>query len=81
MAELKHPIPQHFVDFCKEVGKLAEKHNFRSVSFQIESSVFESWPRQVNGSWTNGRHGDTAHLIKVSSSVDIVEDIRQETAE
>lgn len=75
---MNHPIPAYIVDFCKEVGKLAEKRGFKSVSFQIEPCVFGSWPRQVSGSWTQGRHGDTSHLIKVCSSVDVVEDIHQE---
>lgn len=64
-------IPQHFIDFCAEVSKLAAKYDFNSLSIGIRPGYSDKWRDQVTAVWQQGRHGEDSREVQITSTVNV----------
>lgn len=63
-------IPIEYIEFCKQVSRLAEKHNLSRLSMKITPGFYgPKWGSDINMHWEHGRHGDYAHRVNISSEI------------
>ena len=68
MKENSGEIPDRFVDFCKEVGRLAREMDVTNCDVKITPSWDDEWSGEVTCHWTRGRHGADRNKLTVTSS-------------
>ena len=61
-------IPDRYVEFCKEVGRLAREMDVSRCQVQITPGVFDEWRGEVVCNWSQGRHGADRDNLTVTSS-------------
>lgn len=65
-------IPAEYVDFFKKVTELAATLNLNHMSMKITPGFYgPKWQSDINMHWDNGRHGDSAHKLYISSEVTV----------
>lgn len=65
-------IPAEYVEFCKQVAELAAKMQLSRMSMKITPGFYgPKWRSDINMHWDNGRHGDSAHKLFISSEVTV----------
>jgi hypothetical protein len=64
-------IPDEYVEFCKEVAKMAAKLQLYRMSMSIQPGYDSTWRSNITMSWASGRHGDEAEQVRISSQVDV----------
>lgn len=69
MTTPKTVIPQSHVEFCKEVAKLAAKHNLNKFGLTFQPGFDDEWRDQITVNWECGRHGDAIQNLRISSTV------------
>lgn len=72
MTDQNTVIPAEYVEFGKEVAKLAAKLNLSRMSLKITPGFYgPKWDSDINMHWDSGRHGDSAHKMHISSEVTV----------
>lgn len=71
MADKESNIPQHHIEFCKAVAKLAAAHGLSSMGMTFRPGYQDDWCDQIQMNWDQGRHGDSRHRLTVSSTVNL----------
>jgi hypothetical protein len=73
-------IPDRFVDFCKEVGRLAREMDVTNCDVKITPAWNDEWRGEVTCHWTRGRHGADRDKLTVTTSRRIYVDLGDETS-
>jgi hypothetical protein len=65
-------IPAEYVEFCKKVAALAADAKLSRMSMKITPGFYGAkWQSDINMHWDNGRHGDSARKLFISSEVTV----------
>lgn len=65
-------IPAEYVEFCKKVAALAADAKLSRMSMKITPGFYGAkWHSDINMHWDNGRHGDSARKLFISSEVTV----------
>jgi len=62
-------IPEHHLEFCRAVAKLAASHNVEKFHIQFQPSYEDAWHSEIQMRWANGRHGEDSRNVSVTSTV------------
>jgi hypothetical protein len=66
--ETSHVIPQRYVEFCRELARVARKHEMTSFHCNFRPEWQSDWNDQINMAWEQGRHGeDSGHMVLTSN--------------
>lgn len=65
----EYNIPDKFVRFGEELGKLLDKYDFDGASFKVHPGYSDSWRDQVEYVWLQGRHGEEKRRVRITSTV------------
>lgn len=70
-------IPERYQTFVKEVAKLAKLANLRDFHITFSPDIFaKDWSDQLEGVWQQGRHGEDAGRISISSTVRVHTEVK-----
>lgn len=65
-------IPAEYVEFGKQVARLAEKLNLSRWSMNITPGFYgPKWDNNISVNWDSGRHSDSANKLFISSEVTV----------
>jgi hypothetical protein len=64
-------IPLDIQEFCKAVAKVAKDHGMSNLHGTFRPNWKSEWRHDVSFSWEQGRHGENADRITISSQVTI----------
>jgi len=64
-------IPERYVEFGREVGRLAKRYGLREFDIRIHPGYEEAdeWRDMIVVTWKQGRHGEAADHLHLSSMV------------
>jgi hypothetical protein len=71
MSNENTKLPDEYVEFCKQVAKLAAKLKLDRMSMTIRPGYDSTWQSDINMNWNTGRHGDEEEAVRISSQVEI----------
>lgn len=78
MASEETDIPQHYIDFCKAVGRLAKEYKLRNVTAKFNPGFDSPWREQIEMSWDSGRHYADVNKVHITSVRNLNTDIDTE---
>ncbi len=80
MSDEDAVIPAEYVEFCKKVAALAAEAKLNRMSMKITPGFYGAkWQSDINMHWDNGRHGDSAHRLHISSEVTVQATVGEKT--
>jgi hypothetical protein len=63
-------IPNEYLEFCREVGKVARKYKLSEFRGQFRPPIMtHDGHSEISFSWTQGRHGVESGNISVQSQI------------
>ena len=68
-------IPEKYLMFFRQVAELARANNLDAVTIKARPGFRDSWRGEISANWDQGRHGDDAYTLRVSSTVDLIENL------
>jgi len=74
-------IPDQYISLAKELAEIAQRHGLRDFRGTITPTWNEDWTAPINFAWVRGRHGDSTHQIKLTSSVEVTAEIQWSSAQ
>lgn len=69
--DVQNTIPEKHQEFCKAVARLCREHGLRSFGGQFTPGFGDPWRSQIVFSWAQGRHGEDAGRISITSTLDV----------
>ncbi len=71
MADKIH-IPENHIAFCREIARLCREHKMHRVGVTYSPNLDDPWPGNIAMSWEQGRHGEDAGKLSISSNVQAI---------
>jgi hypothetical protein len=65
-------IPEKHLEFCRAVAALASAHGVDMFGLSFTPSFDDEWRDKITMNWSQGRHGDDAQKVHVSSTVQVI---------
>lgn len=64
-------IPERYIQFAREVARLAMKYQLRSFDLNIHPGYedYAEWRDMICIGWKQGRHGEDSNDLRLSSAV------------
>lgn len=63
--EEKINIPEDLINICRDIAKVAQKHNLININGRLTHS--SQWGGDLTFNWSAGRHGEDSNELTVSS--------------
>lgn len=68
MSENEITIPEELQQVCRDISDVARKHGLLKLSCNFDpSNMHHNWRGQISFSWEQGRHGEDANQLKITS--------------
>jgi hypothetical protein len=65
----KISIPENHIAFCRAIARLCREHKMRRVGVNYSPGFDDAWGGDIAMSWEQGRHGEDAGKLSISSNV------------
>lgn len=62
-------IPDKYIDFCRELARVARKHNMNNLHGSFRPEFGSEWTEDINFRWKQGRHGEDSDELFVESNL------------
>jgi hypothetical protein len=81
MVNLMAEIPERYQGIARELAAVAQRHGLRSLHGTIVPEFDSLWRAPIQFAWVQGRHGDSTHQIRLTSSVEVTAEIPWRSSE
>ena len=70
-------IPELYVEFCRAVAQLAKDANLERIGVTISPGFDGGWRDQIQMQWWQGRHGEDAYGLAITSTVTVRAELKK----